>query len=89
MDLQKLSIVKHIIEYRVKHSINQKQLAEKVGVTQQHISKIECGDFVSVLTLEKVLLAIGFTVQLKVVALRRDIARKIEHMGLRQAQKPA
>lgn len=67
---QKLGIVKRIVEYRTKAGINQKQLAEKVGVTQQHISKIESGDFVNVQTLEKVLLAIGYAIQLRVTPLR-------------------
>ena len=71
---QKLSVVKWIIAYRVKHGLNQKELAKQVGVTQQHISKIESGDFANVMTLERVLLAIGFTVQIKAIQLKPTIA---------------
>lgn len=60
LEEQKLKIVKRIIEYRVKNKLSQKQLADKVGVTQQHISKIENGEFSSISTLEKVLLFIGY-----------------------------
>ena len=77
LEEQKLDIVKRIVNYRVKHGLNQKQLARRVGVTQQHISKIESGDFVSVMTLEKILLAIGYTVQMKVVQLKPSIADQI------------
>ena len=85
LEERKLNIVKRIINYRVKHGLNQKQLAERVGVTQQHISKIESGDFVSVMTLEKVLLAIGYTVQMKVIQLKPSLADQIRKvMRLRQ-----
>ena len=77
LEEQKLGIVKRIIDYRVKRGLNQKELAQKVGVTQQHISKIESGDFANVMTLEKVLLAIGYTVQMKVVQLKPTIADQI------------
>ena len=77
LEEQKLGIVKRIIDYRVKRGLNQKELAKKVGVTQQHISKIESGDFANVMTLEKVLLAIGYTVQMKVVQLKPTIADQI------------
>jgi len=80
LEEQKLGIVKRIIGYRVKHGLNQKQLAGKVGVTQQHISKIEIGDFSSVMTLEKVLLAIGYTVRLRAVPLSPRIANRIEQV---------
>ncbi len=77
LEEQKLGIVKHIITYRVKHELNQNELAKRVGVTQQHISKIESGDFANVMTLEKVLLAIGFTVQIKAIQLKPTIADRI------------
>ena len=77
LEEQKLRLVKPIIEYRIKHELNQKQLAEKAGVTQQHVSKIESGDFSSILTLEKVLLFVGYTVRLQAVRLKPKIFRMI------------
>jgi len=74
---QKLKIVKPIIAYRIKHGLNQKQLARKVGVSQQHISKIEWGEFENIKTLEKVLSAIGYMVQMKAVPIGlKTAARK-------------
>ena len=78
VEQQKLAIVKRIIAYRIKNKLSQKQLAQKAAVTQQHISKIENGEFSSVLTLEKIMLLIGYTVRLKAVPLSRRQFRRIE-----------
>ena len=78
LEEQKLEIVKKIIDYRIKHKLNQTQLAEKIGVSQQHISKIESGEFSSVATLEKILLHLGYTVRLQAVPLSREALNKIE-----------
>lgn len=76
LDQQKLQIVKPIIEYRIQHNFSQGELADKIGVTQQHISKIENGEFSSIATLEKVLLFIGFTVKLTAVPIHHKIKEK-------------
>ena len=70
LDQQKLEVVKKIIAYRIKYKLNQRQLAKQMGVTQQHIYKIENGEFSSVGTLEKVLLGIGYSVRIQAVPLR-------------------
>lgn len=77
LEEQKLNIVKRIIGYRIKNKLSQAQLAKRVGVTQQHISKIENGEFSSIATLERVLLSIGFTVKLEVVPLHKKIKEQI------------
>ncbi|MDD4894629.1 MAG: helix-turn-helix transcriptional regulator [Candidatus Omnitrophica bacterium] len=77
LDQQKLRIVKPIIAYRIKHKLSQGELAKMAGVTQQHISKIENGEFSSIATLEKILLFIGFTVKLQVAPLSRNIREQI------------
>jgi len=70
LDQQKLVIAKSIIDYRIKHSLTQGTFAEKMGVTQQHISKIESGEFSSIRTLEKILIPLGYAVQIRVVPFR-------------------
>ena len=80
LEEQKLKIVKKIIEYRIKHHISQKELAKKAGVTQQHISKIENGEFSSILTLEKALLLIGYTVKMQAIPLSENVRNRIEHL---------
>ena len=67
LEEQKFKIVKRIIEYRVKNKLSQKQLADKVGVTQQHISKIENGEFSSISTLGKILLFVGYKIKVQAI----------------------
>lgn len=78
LEEQKLGIVKRIVDYRIKHKLSQIELARKAQVSQQHISKIESGEFSSIATLEKILLLIGYTVKLRVVPLSPSVSRKIE-----------
>ena len=77
LEEQKLEIVKPIIEYRIKHNLTQVQLAKKIGVTQQHISNIESGEFSSVTTLEKVLLFIGYKVKMEAIPLTKTVKDRI------------
>ena len=80
LEEQKLKIVKRIIEHRIKNKLSQKQLAERVGVTQQHISKIENGESSSMATLEKVLLFIGYTVKMQAIPVSQAIRNRIERL---------
>ena len=77
LEEQKLEIVKPIIAYRIKHTLTQGQLAKKIGVTQQHISNIESGEFSSVTTLEKVLLFVWYKVKIEAVPLTRSVKERI------------
>ena len=72
---QKLAIIKKIIDHRVKHGFTQGQLAEKVGVSQQYISRIETGDFCTIEVLQKVLTAIGYAVRIQIVPFK-NMARE-------------
>ncbi len=77
LDQQKLKIVKPIIAYRIKHELSQGELARIVGVTQQHISKIENGEFSNIATLERILFLVGFSVKLQVAPLAKNIREQI------------
>jgi transcriptional regulator with XRE-family HTH domain len=80
LEEQKLDIVKRIVAYRIKHRLNQGDLAKRAGVTQQHISKIENGEFSSMATLEKILLYIGYTVKIQVMPLSNIVKGRIERL---------
>ncbi|MBZ0165535.1 MAG: helix-turn-helix domain-containing protein [Candidatus Omnitrophica bacterium] len=77
LEQQKYVIVRKIVDYRIKNKISQAGLARDVGVSQQHISKIENGEFSSILTLEKVLLYIGMTVRIKAVELAPEVKKRL------------
>jgi len=77
LEEQKLDIVKRIVDYRIKNNLTQGQLAKRAGVSQQHISKIENGEFSNIVTLEKILLFIGYKVKLEVIPLHKRIKEQI------------
>ena len=83
LDQQKLEVVKKIIAYRIKHKLSQRQLAKKLGVSQQHISKIENSEFSSMETLEKVLKGIGYTVRIQVVPLSNKAKNRLKEAVLK------
>ncbi len=76
LEEQKLKIAKKIIQYRMKHNLTQSQLAKRIGITQQHLSKIENGEFSNILTLEKALLFIGYKVKIDAVRLPDKVVSK-------------
>ncbi|MBL7157066.1 MAG: helix-turn-helix transcriptional regulator [Candidatus Omnitrophica bacterium] len=80
LEHQKLGLVKKIISYRVNNNITQDELADQVGVTQQHISKIENCEFTDPVTLAKVLLFVGFRVHMKAEPIRPVTRKKIRRV---------
>ncbi|MBU4311232.1 MAG: helix-turn-helix domain-containing protein [Candidatus Omnitrophica bacterium] len=64
--LQKLEIAKKIIDYRIKHGLTQKELADELDVTQQYISKIEEGDYSTLDAVGHILFKIGYRLVLRV-----------------------
>jgi len=75
--MQKAAIAKKIISYRIKNGLTQTQLARKLGVTQQYISKIEEGEFSNLETAEKILYMMGYGVKLQIVPLRKKHSGKL------------
>jgi DNA-binding XRE family transcriptional regulator len=71
LEEEKAKIASLIVRYRADHHMNQVQLARKVGVTQQYISKIEEGDFSNLSTVWRILRALGYRIFLRVSPLGR------------------
>lgn len=67
LEEEKAKIASLIVRYRINHHLNQVQLAKKVGVTQQYISKVEEGDFSSLATVWRVLRALGYRISIRAV----------------------
>lgn len=67
LEEEKAKIASLIIRYRADHHLNQAQLAKKVGVTPQYISKVEEGDFSNLATVWRVLRALGYRISIRAV----------------------
>ncbi len=67
LEEEKAKIASLIVKYRADHHMSQGQLAKKVRVTQQYISKIEEGDFSSLSTVWRVLQALGYRISIRAV----------------------
>lgn len=80
LECQKLQIAKKIVGYRITHNLTQKQLAKKIKVSQQYISKIEKGEFFNIPSLEKVLIPLGYKVKLEAVPLREKTSPSHRHV---------
>ena len=80
LERQKLSLIKKIIAYRVENNITQEELADKIGVTQQHISKIENCEFTEPVTLLKVLLYVGFRLRMEAMPIKPQAKKKIRRV---------
>jgi len=75
LEEEKTKIVVLILKYRTRRHLTQRQLARQVGVSQQQISKIEQGDFSSLATIQRVLLALGHHVVVRAEPLPLRIRR--------------
>ena len=58
-----------LVEYRIKHNLNQKQLSENLGVAQSMVSKYESGDYnISIKALNDLCGKLGFSLDVKLNA---------------------
>ena len=78
IEVEKARIAKLIIKFRIAKDLTQADLAKRIGVSQQQISKIENGEFSSIMTVAKVLLALGYFLNIKPVKLPKKIAAQLQ-----------
>ena len=78
LEMQKAQIAKLLIAERSKRNLTQGQLARKLGVTQQQISKIENGNFTDLKVVQKVLLTLGHSIRVVAVPLRSKARKNLK-----------
>lgn len=78
LEEEKAKVASLIMKYRTEHHLTQGRLARRVGVTQQQISKIEEGDFSSLSTIQKVLIALGYHVTIRALPLAPQVRRLLK-----------
>ncbi|MBI3615612.1 MAG: helix-turn-helix domain-containing protein [Candidatus Omnitrophica bacterium] len=77
LEEEKAKIASLVIRCRVQHHLTQGQLAKKLGVTQQQVSKIEQGDFSSLVAIQRILLALGYHILMRAVPLEAHLRREL------------
>ncbi len=75
LERTKLDLAEHLVEYREKKNLTQKELADRLGVKQQVVAKIENGSNITLETLIRFLNVLG--VVLKVEAVQRKRSEQV------------
>jgi len=77
LEQERMKLAKLVVDYRIKHNLTQGELADKLGITQQYISKIEEGIFSNIKEVAKILLAIGYKIEFRPVHIPEKLSKRI------------
>lgn len=71
LETAKLVMAEHLVEYREKRMLTQQQLADKLGVKQQVVARIENGSNITLETLIRFLNVLDIVLKIEVVQRKR------------------
>lgn len=80
LETERMKIAKLLVDYRIKHNLTQEKLAKELGYTQQYVSKIEEGIFSNIRDIAKILLTIGYRMEIRTVHIPEKETRKIRNI---------
>lgn len=75
LEQERMKIAKFFIDYRIKNNLTQEELAKKLGITQQYVSKLEEGIFSNIREVAKILLVMGFKIEFRIVNIPDKVSR--------------
>jgi transcriptional regulator with XRE-family HTH domain len=78
LEQERMKLAKLLVDYRIQHKLTQDDLAKKLGITQQYVSKIEEGVFSNIRDVAKILLALGYKIEFKIVKIPNKISERIK-----------
>lgn len=67
LEQERMKIAKLFIDYRTKNNLTQGELADRLGITQQYVSKLEEGVFSNIRDVAKIVLAIGYKIEFRII----------------------
>ena len=71
LEASKLELLEHLVEYREKKGLTQKQLADKLGIKQQVVARIENGANITLETLIRFLSVLDIVLKVEAVQRKR------------------
>lgn len=77
LEQERMKIAKLFVDYRLKNSLTQEELAKQLGITQQYISKLEEGIFSNIRDVSKILLVIGYKIEFRIINIPGRISKVI------------
>ena len=71
LEASKLELLEHLVEYREKKGLTQKQLGDRLGIKQQVVARIENGSNITLETLIRFLNVLGIVFKVQAVQRKR------------------
>jgi transcriptional regulator with XRE-family HTH domain len=74
-----MKIAKQFVEYRIKNNLTQDELTKRLNITQQYISKLEEGIFSNIRDVAKLLFAIGYKLEFRIINIPDKVTKIIRN----------
>lgn len=79
LEQERMKIAKIFVDYRIENHLTQEELAKKLDISQQYVSKLEEGIFSNIRDIAKILLAIGYKLEFRIINIPDRTSKIIRH----------